>query len=44
MFLVGAKNMRELGSVPLVVRGRTAEWLEQRGLLARLLKGRGIER
>ncbi|MEM2980988.1 MAG: type 2 isopentenyl-diphosphate Delta-isomerase [Thermoproteota archaeon] len=44
MFLVGAKNMRELGSVPLVVRGRTAEWLEQRGLLTRLLKGRGIER
>lgn len=44
MFLVGAKNMRELGSVPLVIRGRTAEWLEQRGLLTRLLKERAAER
>lgn len=41
MFLVGARNIRELSSAPLVVRGRTAEWLERRGMLAKLLNGRG---
>jgi len=40
MFLVGARSVEELGSVPLVVTGRTAEWLEQRGLLKKLLSGR----
>lgn len=40
MFLVGARSIEELGSVPLVVRGKTAEWLERRGLLERFLRGR----
>jgi len=31
MFLVGAKNLEELGRVPVVVLGRTAEWLNCRG-------------
>ncbi|MBT5641665.1 type 2 isopentenyl-diphosphate Delta-isomerase [Candidatus Bathyarchaeota archaeon] len=31
MFLVGAKNVHELGNVPVVVLGRTAEWLKRRG-------------
>ncbi|MEM2050818.1 MAG: type 2 isopentenyl-diphosphate Delta-isomerase [Thermoproteota archaeon] len=40
MFLVGARSIEELSSAPIVVRGRTAQWLEQRGVLARLLNGR----
>ncbi|MEM1557142.1 MAG: type 2 isopentenyl-diphosphate Delta-isomerase [Thermoproteota archaeon] len=36
MFLVGAKSIEELMSAPFVVRGRTAEWLERRGLLEKL--------
>lgn len=31
MFLVGAKNVEELQNVPVVVLGRTAEWLSRRG-------------
>ena len=31
MFLVGAKNVEELGKVPVVILGRTAEWLKRRG-------------
>lgn len=31
MFLVGAKNIEELGRVPVVILGRTAEWLRLRG-------------
>lgn len=31
MFLVGAKNVEELGKVPVVILGRTAEWLGRRG-------------
>ncbi|MCK5669862.1 type 2 isopentenyl-diphosphate Delta-isomerase [Candidatus Bathyarchaeota archaeon] len=31
MFLVGAKNVDELGKVPVVILGRTAEWLTRRG-------------
>ena len=31
MFLVGARDASELRRVPLVVLGRTAEWLRQRG-------------
>ncbi len=31
MFLVGAKNVEELRSVPVVILGRTAEWLGRRG-------------
>jgi len=42
MFLVGARSIEELSKVPIVVRGRTAEWLEKRGLLNRLLKGRRL--
>ncbi|MGQ9478555.1 MAG: type 2 isopentenyl-diphosphate Delta-isomerase [Thermoproteota archaeon] len=39
MFLVGSRSIRELSSVPIVVRGRTAEWLERRGFM-HLLAGR----
>ncbi len=42
MFLVGARKVEELAKVPLVVRGRTAEWLERRGLLNKLLKERRL--
>ncbi|MEM3712136.1 MAG: type 2 isopentenyl-diphosphate Delta-isomerase [Thermoproteota archaeon] len=42
MFLVGARNLNELGKIPIVVRNRTAEWLKQRGLLNRLLEGRRL--
>ncbi len=31
MFLVGAKNIEELRHVPVVIIGRTGEWLERRG-------------
>jgi isopentenyl-diphosphate delta-isomerase len=31
MFLVGAKNLSELNKVPVVILGRTAEWLTRRG-------------
>jgi isopentenyl-diphosphate delta-isomerase len=31
MFLVGAKNMKELRKVPIVILGRTGEWLTRRG-------------
>jgi isopentenyl-diphosphate delta-isomerase len=31
MFLVGAKNVEELRRVPMVILGRTAEWLGRRG-------------
>ena len=31
MFLVGAKNVEELRRVPVVILGRTAEWLGRRG-------------
>ena len=31
MFLVGARNLVEMGKVPAVIAGRTAEWLRVRG-------------
>jgi len=31
MFLVGAKNVKELRRVPIVILGKTAEWLKTRG-------------
>ena len=31
MFLTGSKDISELSRVPLVVLGRTREWLEARG-------------
>jgi len=31
MFLVGAESVDELGKVPIVLLGKTAEWLEKRG-------------
>lgn len=42
MFLIGARNLDELSKVPIVVRGKTREWLEQRGLLNKLLDGREL--
>jgi isopentenyl-diphosphate delta-isomerase len=30
-FLIGAKNMVELSRCPLVITGKTAEWLRARG-------------
>ncbi|MGQ9595846.1 MAG: type 2 isopentenyl-diphosphate Delta-isomerase [Thermoproteota archaeon] len=44
MFLIGAKSIGDLSSMPIVVRGRTAEWLKRRGLLEKLLEGRGVEK
>lgn len=32
MFLVGAESVKELKQLPLVITGRTAEWLRARGL------------
>ena len=40
MFLVGAKNVKELRRVPIVVTGFTREWLEQRIDLAEFLRAR----
>jgi hypothetical protein len=31
MFLVGAKSIQKLQKVPVVLTGKTAEWLEARG-------------
>ena len=31
MFLVGAENLEVIAKVPLVVTGKTAEWLNIRG-------------
>jgi isopentenyl-diphosphate delta-isomerase len=31
MFLVGAENVQGLSEVPVVVTGKTAEWLKARG-------------
>jgi isopentenyl-diphosphate delta-isomerase len=31
MFLVGAENVRQLAKTPVVVMGKTAEWLKTRG-------------
>jgi isopentenyl-diphosphate delta-isomerase len=31
MFLVGARNLSEMGKIPAVVTGRTSEWLRARG-------------
>jgi len=32
MFLVGARNLNELRSVPLVITGKTGSWLKERGI------------
>jgi hypothetical protein len=32
MFLTGSRNLSQLGRAPLVVTGRTGEWLRERGL------------
>lgn len=32
MFLVGASNLEELKSSPLIIKGETKEWLSQRGI------------
>jgi len=32
MFLVGARNLEELKHVPVLILGRTAEWLRLRGI------------
>lgn len=41
MFLVGAKNVEELRNVPVVVLGRTSEWLSLRGYDLQKLANRG---
>jgi isopentenyl-diphosphate delta-isomerase len=41
MFLVGARNVEELRKVPVVVLGRTSEWLRLRGYDLESLANRG---
>jgi isopentenyl-diphosphate delta-isomerase len=41
MFLVGARNVEELKKVPVVVLGRTSEWLRLRGYDLQSLANRG---
>jgi isopentenyl-diphosphate delta-isomerase len=41
MFLVGARNVDELKKVPVVVLGRTSEWLRLRGYDLQSLANRG---
>ena len=41
MFLVGARNLEELRKVPVVVLGRTSEWLRLRGYDIQSLANRG---
>ena len=35
MFLVGANNIEELKQSKLVIRGKTKQWLEDRGINTR---------
>jgi isopentenyl-diphosphate delta-isomerase len=41
MFLVGAENVKQLTKVPVVVTGKTAEWLRARGFNVEGYAGRG---
>jgi isopentenyl-diphosphate delta-isomerase len=41
MFLVGARNVEELKNVPVVILGRTSEWLGLRGCDLKRLANRG---
>ena len=41
MFLVGASSIERLKAVPVVVTGRTAEWLQARGFNLKNYAGRG---
>jgi isopentenyl-diphosphate delta-isomerase len=41
MFLVGAKNLESLAKVPVVVTGKTAEWLNMRGFNIKKYAQRG---
>ena len=41
MFLVGARNVEELKNVPVVILGRTSEWLGLRGYDLKRLANRG---
>lgn len=42
MFLVGARNLKELAQVPLVIGGDTQNWLTHRGFDLHKLASRGI--
>ena len=42
MFLVGAKNIEDLYSTPLVITGKTAEWLKLRGCNIESYARRGV--
>ena len=41
MFLVGAKNLESLAKVPVVISGKTAEWLNMRGFNIKKYAQRG---
>jgi isopentenyl-diphosphate delta-isomerase len=41
MFLVGARNLDELQQVPVLITGKTAEWMNLRGFDPRIYAKRG---
>jgi isopentenyl-diphosphate delta-isomerase len=41
IFLVGAKEIRDLAKVPVVITGKTAEWLTTRGFKVETYAKRG---
>jgi isopentenyl-diphosphate delta-isomerase len=43
MFLVGAKSVQELQKIPIVITGKTSEWLKIRGFSVEEYATRGIE-
>ncbi len=43
MFLVGAKNIQDLHSTPLLITGKTAEWLRLRGCNIESYSRRGVQ-
>ena len=43
MFLVGAKNIQDLHSTPLLITGKTAEWLKLRGCNIERYAKRGVQ-
>jgi hypothetical protein len=42
MFLVGAESVAELKKVPLVITGKTAEWLKTRGFQPEIYARRNL--
>jgi hypothetical protein len=44
MFLVGAESIPKLKGVPLVITGKTAEWLKMRGFQPEIYAKRSLRK